>query len=79
VARGDIIDLVNLFKHSKEKIGDQMFKNNTGSSCRRQEEEEEAAAFQVPYNLLTISSWRNLGLDEADQVRIQDFRSIMSV
>ncbi|CAD6255463.1 unnamed protein product [Miscanthus lutarioriparius] len=60
VARGDIIDLVNLINYSKEKIGDQLFKNNTGSSCRRQEE-EEAAALQVPY-----SSWRNLGLDEVD-------------
>ncbi|CAD6255696.1 unnamed protein product [Miscanthus lutarioriparius] len=66
VARGDIIDLVNLINYSKEKIGDQLFKNNTGSSCRRQEEEEEAAALQVPYDLLTISSWRNLGLDEVD-------------
>lgn len=73
VAHGDIIDLVALINHSKEKIGDQ-FRNNTGSSLPQQSagqnqqrwQQEDAAAVQVPYNVLTISSWRNLGLDEAD-------------
>ncbi|XP_047078520.1 acyl transferase 15-like [Lolium rigidum] len=57
VANGDIKDLVKLIRLAKEKIPD-LYKN-VGSSDEQQ---------QVPpsYNILTISSWRNLGFDTVD-------------
>ncbi|KAF8694315.1 hypothetical protein HU200_038456 [Digitaria exilis] len=65
VANGDIMDLVTMIKESKEKIPDQ-FKKNEGTTPQKPVDQRRLMDQQVRYNMLTTSSWRNLGFEKVD-------------
>ncbi|CAL4993243.1 unnamed protein product [Urochloa decumbens] len=65
VANGDIMDLVAMIKQSKEKIPEQ-FKKSEGNNLQKPVDQKRQLDHQVRYNMLTVSSWRNLGFERVD-------------
>ncbi|CAL4981182.1 unnamed protein product [Urochloa decumbens] len=65
VANGDIMDLVAMIKQSKEKIPEQ-FKKSKGTNLQEPVDQKRQLDHQLRYNMLTVSSWRNLGFDKVD-------------
>ncbi|CAN6372003.1 unnamed protein product [Urochloa humidicola] len=64
VANGDIMDLVAMIKESKEKIPEQFKKEDT--NLQKPVDQKRQLDHQLRYNMLTASSWRNLGFDRVD-------------
>jgi hypothetical protein len=62
VANGDIVDLVKMIKQSKEKIPDQFEKNQGNNNHPPKPMHHQL----LRYNMLVVSSLRNLGFEEVD-------------
>ncbi|PUZ44947.1 hypothetical protein GQ55_8G180100 [Panicum hallii var. hallii] len=65
VAKGGILDLVKMIKDSKEKIADQL-KKYEGSKPQQAVAVQTQQLREFRYNILIVSSWVNLGFDDAD-------------
>ncbi|XP_062186659.1 acyl transferase 15-like [Phragmites australis] len=61
VANGDIMGIVKMIKGAKEQIPKRLKHNNIDSGGR----ERHGDMLRYNYNLLSVSSMRNIGLDEA--------------
>ncbi|CAN6343442.1 unnamed protein product [Urochloa humidicola] len=59
VASGDVVELVKMIRDAKERIPDQL-------KLKRDEGGGDLPELRDRYDMVVVSSWRNLGFDEVD-------------
>jgi len=64
VANGPILDIVKMIRHAKEQITKQLKGNDGGGGVQASKQPEDMLRYN--YNLLSVSSMRNIGLDEVE-------------
>ncbi|TVU39814.1 hypothetical protein EJB05_13254, partial [Eragrostis curvula] len=66
VANGDIVDIVKLIKGAKEQVPKQLKENDNDQPQAARGRGRHGDMLRFNYNLLSVSSMRNIGLNDAD-------------